>query len=294
MEGNIRTIDELLARYSVEPSLANKDIYVEGAFDADLLKMFIRDQKLNDVVPYEIGTIQIPDTTLIELGLTSGNRQKVIALALALGADNSKWGPICCIVDLDEEQLLGTAHKKDGLLYTDDTAMELYVIDEESVEKVIFAVGGISELTGNELITLLSPIARELFLGRVAAKSLGWMIDWTDWDNGKYCKVGKATINFDLKKYFLNCLISNGKGKEYDAFAEKLLTFHSEVSKVNQLFFRGHDFGKLLELFLRKNGKQKQNKLDSELILRMLMASTELKKLGNTNLFNSVKNHVHI
>lgn len=291
MEGNIRTLDELLVRYFMEPSLAKKDIYVEGAFDADLLQLFIRDQKLYDVVPYEISTVQIPDETLTKLGFTSGKRQKVIALALTLGLVNPKVGPICCIVDLDEEQLLGTPHKKNGLFYTDDTSMELYVIDERSVEKVILAVGGISNPSGKELIALLSPIARELFLGRVAAKSLGWTIDWIDWDNGKYCKVQRNTISFDTQAYFRNCLISNGKGKFEATYLEEIKRLGTETSGVDRLCFRGHDFGKLLELFLRKNGKQKQSKLNGEILLRTLMASTVIQDLDNASLFQSVKKH---
>lgn len=288
MEGATRTIDELVARYTFAPDLAQLDVYVEGSFDVALLRAFLRELDSNEIVPYEIDAIDIPAALLEKLGLTSGKRQKVVALASELALQKVGNGVAFLIADLDEEQLIGIHHTIDGLHYTDETAMELYVIDEKSVERFVQDFAGIHGLSGSVTISIIEPIARELFLARAAAKFLHWSIDWIDIGKGKYVSASKRKIAFDLEKYLSNCLTSSGKGKHLDEFSVTVKNLRLVADKLSARCFRGHDFAQLLHLLIRANGKEKAAQLDDDAILRALLATKQLDLLQSTSLFSSI------
>jgi len=77
-----RTIDELVTRYMLEPSL--RDIYVEGDFDQDIAERCIRHTGQKDRIVYHIETVDISRELLEAEGLTNGNKQRLIALARLL------------------------------------------------------------------------------------------------------------------------------------------------------------------------------------------------------------------
>jgi hypothetical protein len=286
-----KSIEELIARYTVAPELAELDVYVEGSFDVDLVKAFLREARIKDIVPYAINTIDVPDTLLTELGLTSGNRQRVIALATKLGAQIKEKKGIVFIADLDEEQLIGIKHANDRLFYTDDTAMELYVIDERSVERIVQDFAGIHGLSGQDTIAMLGPIAQELFLSRAAAKVLDWPIDWIELDKGKYISISSHTIKFSHEKYIQNCLNNSGFRKREGEFQSVVQDLRKIASTKVERCFRGHDFAKLLLAFLRKNGCKaiKNGQLNEEAILRSLLSIKVMSDLEQTQLFSSLR-----
>jgi hypothetical protein len=65
MENEIRrTLDELVARYVLEPDL--RDIYVEGKTDKLFLEWFLRNRGIEDIAVYEIETVDISADKLFE------------------------------------------------------------------------------------------------------------------------------------------------------------------------------------------------------------------------------------
>lgn len=291
MEEIRRSIEELIARYTVAPELAELDVYVEGTFDADLIKAFLRETNIKDVVPYLINTVDIPESLLTKIGLTSGNRQRVIALAKELVPQIDGYDGIVFIADLDEEQLIGIKHATERLFYTDDTAMELYVIDERTVERVLQDFAGIPGLSGHDIFSIVAPIAQELFIARATAQALGWHVAWIDIDKPKYISVLDKHIQFSREEYVQNCLKGSGLGNSAQEFNNKVDELRLIAAKNGGRCFRGHDFATLILAFIRKNGCKaiRGAHLTEEAILRSLLSIKAIGELAETQLFSSLK-----
>jgi hypothetical protein len=290
MDELTRTVDELVTRYSVAPELSGLDLFLEGAFDVDLFRAFFRDSGISNVVPYEIVTVDVPEELLAKVGLTSGNRQKVIALAAELSLHIKRLDCVLFVADLDEEQFLGTVHRFDHLAYTDDTALELYVIDSNTVERTAQDFAGAYGYSGSEIMSILLPHCQRLFRARVAAKALGWKMDWIDISKSKYVSVSKCDLVFDHSKYLGNNLNSNGYGSSLEVLEAKMAEFEAIAETLAGNCFRGHDFVTLLCTFLRKNGRLKASEVSDESVLRTLLATKEIRALHNEQLFLTLHN----
>mgnify|MGYP001373265796 CR=1 FL=1 len=77
-----RTINELLTRYDLEPELF--DIYVEGYFDRDIIDACLYGKTDINIAIYVIDSIDVGIDVLDKYGLTSGNKQRLIALSKEL------------------------------------------------------------------------------------------------------------------------------------------------------------------------------------------------------------------
>lgn len=75
------TIDELLARYELEPHLS--DVFVEGTFDKEVLTQAFSSTSERFTF-YEINVVNVPKDTVERYGLSSGNKQRLMALAQEL------------------------------------------------------------------------------------------------------------------------------------------------------------------------------------------------------------------
>ena len=104
MEELRREIGELVQRYTLEPTL--KDVFVEGVLDASVLHWYLRESGKSEVIVYEISTVNVPSAILAKHGLTSGEKQRVLALAkeLLIYLVNC---PVLCVVDADLDRVLG-------------------------------------------------------------------------------------------------------------------------------------------------------------------------------------------
>jgi hypothetical protein len=80
MEIYRRTIEEIIVRYELEPSL--RDIYVEGLEDKSLIEWFLSQHGQTNCAIYDVDTIEIPAELLFAENLVDGNRSRVIFLAL--------------------------------------------------------------------------------------------------------------------------------------------------------------------------------------------------------------------
>jgi len=106
-----RKLDELVARYVLEPSL--HDVYVEGLTDKCIIQWFLEESNLDteNVAVYEIDTIDIPTDRLFELGLNDNNRSRVIFLAFELQSRFEGSLPtVICIADKDFDSLIASSH----------------------------------------------------------------------------------------------------------------------------------------------------------------------------------------
>lgn len=126
-----RTIDELLVRYKLEPSL--KEVFVEGYSDVQFFQRLLQLCELADARAYCIETVEIPDEDTADLVGLSGNRLRVFALSEKLLGVDAK---ILCIVDRDLDDLLETNHSSQLLKYTDLSCPPIYTLSPSVLSEV--------------------------------------------------------------------------------------------------------------------------------------------------------------
>ena len=71
-----RTIEELAARYELEPTL--RDVYVEGAFDATVIGWVLREARCHNAAVYGIDTVNIPVAISSRYGLAEGSKGRIV------------------------------------------------------------------------------------------------------------------------------------------------------------------------------------------------------------------------
>lgn len=140
-----RKLSEIRTRYTLEPNL--EDYYVEGSFDKEIVAAI--QSRINPGVKiYEIDTIEIPSETLQKHGLTSGNKQRVIALAKEL-SDLDEEVKFRCFVDKDLDEWLDRMQEAPRLKWTGPTSIELYFFCEDIIKKIVFASVELKPTTKN-------------------------------------------------------------------------------------------------------------------------------------------------
>lgn len=207
-----RNVDELLARYVLEPTL--RDLYVEGASDRRFFDWLLREFGLSTVVAYEIESVNVPHEMLRPFEVEDNNRGRVIALAYYLhqhtGTDLSQR--VACIADRDFDDLLGIRFDCPLLILTDYTAVELYCLDEAVLQKFLTLVVDGFKMTAREVLEAMLPVLRELFTVRLANRVLSLGLSELSFE--KCCSVKGRTITFDLDEYVTRYLNKSGKAAQ--------------------------------------------------------------------------------
>src|SRR5688500_9437013 len=112
-----RELHELAARYENEPTL--RDVYVEGEFDSTVVSWFFQEHGCDEVVVYEIDTVDVPVDVLKKCALDEGQKGRVIATCKELEAAGCPTQSVAGIVDRDCDALIGVTHNSPLLLFTD-------------------------------------------------------------------------------------------------------------------------------------------------------------------------------
>jgi hypothetical protein len=233
-----RSIDEIVARYRLEPSL--RDILVEGWFDAKLLRWYLQSHRAADIVIYDVSTIDVPVQLLLDKQLPDNARSRVIYTAIEYcNALGSQALSLTCIIDRDFD-LPGTATINCGcLLYTDFSSMEMYLFDDLCLEKALTLGLGIDAKLGRLIVADVRLILIRLFLIRASNVYLGWGMTW--YEPWKCLEAVKGTITFREDEHIQRYLNKNARARDMQVFKSKL----DELSQVEfddyRRSIRGHD-----------------------------------------------------
>lgn len=281
-------IEELVARYSLEPSLV--EIYVEGELDKKVLTWFIKEsgskQNIKIITPE---CIDVPDTLLQHYFLNIGsNRSRVIAIAKELYAKAPK-ARILCIADKDYDEYL--SHPKHGekkFVFTDYNSMDLYWLTPKIWEKIMMLSFGFSEEKSSLIFEKIIGILKKIFLLRLANESLKLGITFSDFCENKYINIDNDTFDFNLKKYLENNLKTNRKMAFFKDVQNEMAKFsHKLSSSLEANNIRGHDFYDLLHFYLKK--KKTHIKInDSNSFQTAVLGCIEFQDLKETTLFKKI------
>jgi len=281
-----RTIEELIVRYDLEPELC--DLYVEGARDKKIFEWFLKRTGCKSVMVSEIDSIDIEESLIKELNLQSGNRDRVIALAIELERCIQKDAQfLLCVADSDFDFLLGRKYEPLYLQYTDYTSVELYFFSEYILEKLLTLGVQCVPCKITELLDNFIGVLQEVFLIRAANEKLGWGLHWMCFTN--CCKIKDNLVIFDKKEFIKRYLSKNGRLKNIKKFIEVYDQLSAIKVKIYKYRIRGGDYINLLGWYISKQIRRGGNKFrDPKIIHAMILPAGDEKLLMKEELFKKL------
>jgi len=236
-----RSIEELVARYELEPEL--RDIYVEGQYDKDIFSVCLGGVGNFPEVIYDIGTVSVPAELLLEYELTSGNKQRLIVLAKKLAA----LDPEClyrCIVDRDLDHWLQGLEEVPRLRWTDHTSVELYFFTKEIIAHILITATR-SKIKDIDLyLSSAVYVLKLMYAMRLVDKELRWELEWIEPTKQLSEKAG--AVQLDSVIYVRNLLSKNKKSKDIGEFNAALARWMETLNGDPRSYIRGHDLVFLL------------------------------------------------
>jgi len=277
-----KTLEELLARYTLHPSLC--DVYVEGESDKDFFRWFLDAYSRLSVAVYPVTGLSIPAELLLQENLEDNNRARVIFLALTLEERLGGLSRVICIAAADFDHTLGRVSPHRSLLVTDYTSIELYAFRDDVVHKVMRLLG-CDEGSGREFLATIQPLLCSLFLVRLVNHVLDLGLHWIQF---RTCaSISGGTIRFDRGEFLSRYLNTRGMRKELSRFLERLTHYEGQAPADARFRVRGHDFVEVLAWYAAKKCK-KSGRLDPELVRRMLMSALSVDILKEHKLFQEL------
>ncbi len=256
MSNERHRIDELFARYELEPSLT--DVYVEGK-DIGVYRWFFQAKGMRDVKVYPIDSVAIDDKVLAKHGLHKGSdQQNVIALSEELG--NEFEGDelrVRCVVDADYDRHLGKIRNNDFLEYTDYTSLEMYFFSKPALNKFIGIVLKGLPVTSSFVMKNIAQVLQRVFTIRLSNEKLQWGMSFPTLETlKKYFKWTKTKIEFKERKFIKTYLLMNRRGKQRAEFECVMGACTKQLYADVRHNIRGHDFSWALFCLVKKIKKE--------------------------------------
>lgn len=247
-----RTIAELVTRYELEPELA--DVYVEGSFDREVLSAWKAETDRGRAI-YEIDTVDIPAASLKKYGLTSGNKQRVIALAheLAVLSDQVSF---LCLIDKDLDHWFGPFQTVGRLRWSMYCSIELHFLTREIVRDILLTTGRAKVKNLEHFLDSLIAVLRDLYILRLADRQTSLTLRWVDLR--RYLSRDGDCIRLARDAYVVAVLTSNQCAARRTDFANSCECWAQKVTGDFRDHVRGHDFVRLLAWAMREFGGHKE------------------------------------
>ncbi|SDG06098.1 DUF4435 domain-containing protein [Terriglobus roseus] len=242
-----RRVIDLIARYKLEPSL--RDIYVEGAVDERLVRLVLRQIGCTNASVFRIDVVDVTDDMLTRVGLNRGEKAEVIALACELERELGRTLSFTGIVDADADRLLGLEHNCSLLLTTDYTCMEMYWLEEQTIDKFLSFIG-VDDVDLAGFCAILRQPLQEVFLIRAAIQALRLPIAMKPFS--RYVTENDGVLILDCSAYIdalLNAACLTRKRNDLVRKTEELRGLLAEDLKHSA---QGHDLFSAVIIAFRK------------------------------------------
>lgn len=240
MQDNKWTIEELIARYQLEPELC--DVFVEGTFDREILTQHLHAPNTGHAF-YEIDSVDVPAALLAVRGLTSGNKQRALALSKEL-AKVPVEARVYCLVDRDLDHWFGDLEGSARLRWTTFCSIESHFLNVETIRDVMVTTSRAKIANFDAFVASLLSVLRQLYALRLADRALGLNLSWVA--IRKYLSAKSGAIAFDLTGYTQALLNANSATRKKGEFLKTLDSWHKRLDCDIRLTCRGHDYTELL------------------------------------------------
>jgi hypothetical protein len=261
-----RTINELVARYELEPSL--NDVFVEGVFDKEIFSSAMSGDNKKCAI-YDIGTVDVPNRLLSTYDLTEGNKQRVLALAKELAKISQECSYIC-LVDKDLDHWFGKLDATKRLRWTQYCAIELHFFCEDFLRHFLVTTCRLKVSNFDKFLQSLTSVLSYLYAMRLADSKLLLKLKWISFDRS-LSRQGDLII-FSIKDYAKRLLLSNKKGRCQPDFLRETESFYQRLKGDCRDHIRGHDFTEIL-VWVIQNFCKIQNFSSPETIERIFVHS---------------------
>ena len=280
-----RTIEELITRYTLEPNL--RDLYVEGTLDQTVYGWYLRSISRADVSVFEITSVDVNSQILESYGLSSGHRNRVIALALEIDKEfPTVLSHVRCIVDSDFDFILASQIAASHLMYTDYTSIEMYTYNKILLSKLLLLGFNIPESEFKPLCSSMSLVLKELFVIRASNEALGWSMSLVPFT--RCCNVAGSTIVLQKTDFIERCLNSASRMRDrhqFESVYENLLGVKLDDLKKG---VHGEDYLELLGWYLHNHCGWQGYRRGERSILRNLLPMLDAEALSKETLFSQL------
>ena len=279
-----KEIEELLALYTHESSLF--DIYVEGVNDYNFYSWFFSVANFANINIYSIDDINVSEDILQKFNLSSGNRNRVIALSQEFDSNLNTKCHIFCIADRDFEDYVPIGIQNKFLHFTDYPSLEVYLWNEKTILKFIQLVLGGINIPTDQFFYHLTEILQTVFTLRLTNSSINWNMTWIDFT--KYVIID-SKIHFDKEKFIKAYLTKNNKWDKKEVFIEEFNNNKTTLKEDLRLSIRGHDISCLLYHIVGKL-KKRRKFLNVETLEGSLLGCIDYIELRGEYLFSKLIN----
>lgn len=281
-------IEELVAQYTLHPEA--RDLYVEGRRDKGFYEWFLAHLPPTvDRNVYEIRLVNVPPAVMQAHGLSTSQKNRVVALALELSARLDKGHDhLTCVVDADFDYLLQRLSQCHVLLYTDGTSLEMYTYSIPVLDKFLTVALGGFRLTARRILDTITPILLDLFVVRAVTLDLSLGAEWLPFK--RRCKVRKGgTLDFDVKAFIQGYLSKNRMLNHEAKFVARFKQLRGQLTGDPRRFIRGHDFSCLLGHYLRPKLPKRHKKLaNADILTTVLLSCIDVGELRKEALFELI------
>lgn len=242
---------------------------------------------MSDIRVYPISTLEVPQDYLDVLRLTSGERQRLIAVAHTFEGDKSLHHQLAFVVDADTDYLLDQANYQPPLLGTAGTCTEVIFWQKEVLQKFLSMGPGCAqpEQLATDLMQFVEPIVTSISIFRAAKQMLG--VDWTliDVEDAIDRRAG-----FCFKSYCEKVGDKNAARKiietDFSVVLKKVEAWAENLEPAKKL--HGHDLMAAMCKKLTIDGYQQKCLKEPEELGRLLMSSLEWNFVSNDSTISQV------
>lgn len=246
------SISELQARYELEPQLA--DVFVEGTFDREVLSHAFGGAGRPHVF-YEIDVVNVPASTLTKYGLTSGNKQRVIALSRELNAVPPD-AQVVCLADRDLDHWFGPLEQSRRLQWTLYCSIEGHFLTTEVMRDILVTTGRARIKKLDDFIESMYGALKSLYCLRLADREIGLAMKWVALK--KYLSRNGDSIVFDTERYITALLNANTNHAIKGDFANSYTGWTQKLDCETRSASRGHDYCDLIAWAMTEFDGQKE------------------------------------
>ncbi|WP_162871562.1 DUF4435 domain-containing protein [Kitasatospora cineracea] len=243
--------------YELEPEV--RDIIVEGRGDKNFFEWFISEEPSNGLVKvYAVSDrVHVPDSDLINNGMITGERNRVLHLSNLLSSMKVSPSSVKLIIDADLSSIgLDPISDNSHLLYTDFSAIEVYAFSERTIFKLLrVGLGAPGHVTAKDLIESIRPALISLFIVRACLREsrIGAKIPTRAIEEIHGCNDPHRAV----EEIFRLALDRVPKQKREGVTRESLLAnfreLENKISGDSRHFINGHDISVAIIHYLKKN-----------------------------------------